>query len=128
MAKILANLSLRTKFLLSTILVITWLTGMALLLVRESVQQHARQELASSAHNSLVMFEILQHQRQVLMSRKADLLATSAFLSDDDANSFANSTDNPLDTSRSDLMALADAHGKILALHTVHPSLTAAIV
>jgi signal transduction histidine kinase/ActR/RegA family two-component response regulator len=128
MAKILANLSLRTKFLLSTILVITWLTGMALLLVRESVQQHARQELSSSAHNSLVMFEILRHQRQVLMSRKADLLATSAFLSDDDANSFANSTDNPLDTSRSDLMALADAHGKILALHTVHPSLTAAIV
>jgi signal transduction histidine kinase/ActR/RegA family two-component response regulator len=125
MATLLANLSLRTKFLLSTVLVIAGLTGAALLVVRQTVQEHARQELTASAHNSLVMFEMLQHQRQELMSRKADLLATSAFLSDDDASSFTDSTNNPLDTSRADLMALADASGKILALHTVHPDLTA---
>jgi two-component system cell cycle sensor histidine kinase/response regulator CckA len=119
MATLFANLRLRTKFLLSMILVIAGLTGLALLVVRQTVQEHARQELTNSAHNSLVMFQILQHQRQVLMSRKADLLATSAFLSDDDASSFTDSTNNPLDTSRSDLMALADASGKILALHSV---------
>jgi signal transduction histidine kinase len=124
MATLLANLSLRTKFLLSTILVIAGLTGAALLVVRQTVQDHARQELTSSSHNSLVMFEALQHQRQELMSRKADLLATSAFLSDDDASSFTDSTNNPLDTSRADLMALADATGTILALHTVHPDVT----
>jgi signal transduction histidine kinase/ActR/RegA family two-component response regulator len=128
MATILANLSLRTKFLLSTVLVIAWLTGTALLVVRETVQEHARQELTSSAHNSLVMFEMLEHQRQELMSRKADLLATSAFLSDDDASSFNDSTNNPLDTSRADLMALADVNGRILALHTVRPDLTAQAV
>lgn len=128
MATLLANLSLRTKFLLSTVLVIAGLTGAALLVVRQTVQEHAREELTSSAHNSLVMFEMLQRQRQELMSRKADLLATSAFLSDDDAGSFTNSTNNPLDTSRADLMALADASGKILALHTVHPGLTAEAV
>ncbi len=124
MASLLANLRLRTKFLLSMILVIAFLTGVALLVVRKTVQEHARQELSTSAHNSLVMFDILQHQRQALMSRKADLLATSAFLSDDDANSFTDSTNNPLDTSRSDLMALADANGKIVALHTSHPDFT----
>jgi signal transduction histidine kinase/ActR/RegA family two-component response regulator len=128
MATVPANLSLRTKFLLSTVLVIAGLTGMALLVVRETVQEHARQELTSSAHQSLVLFEMLEQQRQELMSRKADLLATSAFLSDDDASSFTDSTNNPLDTSRADLMALADVNGKILALHSVHPDLAAKTV
>jgi signal transduction histidine kinase/CheY-like chemotaxis protein len=121
MARLLANLRLQTKFLLSMVLVIAGLTGVTLLVVRQTVQQQARQELATSAHNSLVMFEVLQHQRQVLMSRKADLLATSTFLSDGDASSFMDSTNNPLDTSSSDLMALADESGKVVALHTVHP-------
>ncbi len=121
MARLLANLRLQTKFLLSMVLVIAGLTGVTLLVVRQTVQQQARQELATSAHNSLVMFEVVQHQRQVIMSRKADLLATSAFLSDDDASSFIDSTNNPLDTSSSDLMALADSGGKVVALHTVHP-------
>lgn len=103
--------------MLSMVLVIAGLTGVSLLVVRHTVQEHAHQELTNSAHNSLVMFQILQHQRQLLMSHKADLLATSAFLSDDDANSFTDSTNNPLDTSQTDLMALADASGKILALH-----------
>jgi signal transduction histidine kinase/ActR/RegA family two-component response regulator len=120
MARVLANLRLRTKFLLSMVLVIASLTGVALLVVRQTVQEHAHQELTTSAHNSLVMFEVLQHQSQALLSRKADLLATSAFLSDDDAGSFTDSTNNPLDTSRSDLMALADSTGKVVSLHTAH--------
>jgi CHASE4 domain len=128
MERFFANLRLRTKFMLSMILVIASLTWVALLVVRQTVQEHARQELTISAHNALVMFEILQHQRQVLMSRKADLLATSAFLSDGDATSFTDSTNNPLDTSRSDLMALADANGKIVALHSSHSDLSAQAV
>jgi signal transduction histidine kinase/CheY-like chemotaxis protein len=124
MASLFANLRLRTKFLLSMVVVIAGLTGVALLVVRHTVQERARQELSKSAHNSLVMFQTLQQQRQTVMARKADLLATSAFLSDDDAGSFTDSTNNPLDTSRSDLMVLADSNGKVLALHTIHPDLT----
>ncbi|HTZ47926.1 MAG TPA: ATP-binding protein [Verrucomicrobiae bacterium] len=120
MASLLANLRLRSKFLLSMVLVIAALSGVTLLVIRQSLQQQARQDLANSAQNAVSMFKILEHQRQVLMSRKADLLATSAFLSDDDASSFNDSTNNPLDTSRSDLMALADASGKIVSLHTTH--------
>jgi hypothetical protein len=102
------------------VLVITGLTWVVLLVVRQTVQERARQELAASAHQSLVIFEILQHQRQVVMSRKADLLATSAFLSNSDASEFTNSANNPLDASSSDLMALADPSGKVVALHTTH--------
>ncbi len=124
MAKILADLRLRTKFLLSMVMVIAGLTWVALLVVRQTVQERTQQELTTSAHNSLVVFEILQHQRQLAMSRKADLLATSAFLSNSDATEFSDSTNNPLDTSSTDLMALADPSGKILALHTTRSSLT----
>jgi signal transduction histidine kinase len=122
---ILADLRLRTKFLLSMVFVIACLTWVALLVVRQTVEEHARQELTTSANNSLVVFEILQHQRQEVMSRKADLLATSAFLSDNDASTFKDSADNPLDTSNSDLMVLADSHGKVVAMHTLHSRLTA---
>jgi len=117
MPRVLVNLRLRTKFLLSMVLVITGLTWVVLLVLRNTVQERAQQELAMSAHNSVVMFEVLQHQRRALMSRKADLLATSAFLSDDDASSFADSANNPFDASGTDLMALADSSGKVVSLH-----------
>ncbi|MGB7496846.1 MAG: ATP-binding protein [Candidatus Acidiferrum sp.] len=120
MNRFLANLRLRTKFLLSMVLVITGLTGLTLLVVRQTVQERAQQELSASANNSLVMFKILQHQHRALMSRKADLLATSAFLTDNDVDSFIDSINNPLDTSRGDLMALADGNGNIMAFHTAH--------
>jgi signal transduction histidine kinase/CheY-like chemotaxis protein len=123
--RILANLRLRTKFLLSMVFVIAGLTWVALLIVRQTVQERARQELTTNANNSLVIFEILQHQRRMVMSRKADLLATSAFLSNSDASTFTDSTDNPLDTSSSDLEVLADPTGKIVALHTTHSHLSA---
>ncbi len=125
MGRILANLRLRTKFLLSMVFVIAGLTWFSLLIVRHTVQDHARQELTSDVHNSLMMLARLQRERQLAASRKADLLATSAFLSNNDATSFADSTDNPLDTSKSDLMALADSAGTISAFHTRHPEFLA---
>ena len=122
--RIVANLRLRTKFLLSMVLVIAGLTWVALLIVRQTVQERAQQELTTNANNSLLIFEILQHQRRMVMSRKADLLATSAFLSNNDANTFRDSIDNPLDTSRSDLEVLADPSGKIVALYPTHAGLS----
>jgi len=124
MVKILDNLRLRTKFLLAMVLVIAGLTWVALLVVRQTVQERTQQELTISAHNSLVIFELLQHQRQSAMSRRADLLATSAFLSNSDASEFTDTANNPLDTSSTDLMVLADPNGRILALHTTRSSLT----
>lgn len=107
------------------VLVTTFLTGLAFLVIRQMVHDQARRELAASAHKCLVMFEILQHQRQATMSRKADLLATSAYLTDDDVNSFLDSTNNPFDTSDNDLVALADPNGKIVALHSAHSDASA---
>ncbi len=119
-----ANLRLRTKFLLSMVVVIAGLTWVALFVVRQTVQERAQQELTDRAHNSLVALDILQRQRQAVLSRKANLLATSAFLSDGDASSFTESIENPLDTSGCDLMGLADVHGKVVALHTSRSGLS----
>jgi hypothetical protein len=122
--RILANLQVRTKFLFSMISVIAGLTWVALLIVRQTVQDRAREELTTSANNSLMISEILQYQRRMVMSRKADLLATSAFLSNNDTNTFRDSTDNPLDTSRSDLEMLAEPSGRMVALHSTHIGLS----
>jgi signal transduction histidine kinase len=123
MGRILANLRLGTKFLLSMVLVIAGLTWFSLLIVRETVQERTTQELTTTVHNSLLILEKLQRERQVAMSRKADLLATSAFLSDNDSDAFQDSANNALDTSRTDLMILANNRGAILALHVTHAGL-----
>jgi len=52
------------------------------------------------------------HQHQVALSRKADLLATLAMLSENDGAEFTKTVENPLDSSNEDLMVLADARGK----------------
>lgn len=116
----LGNLRLRTKFLLSLVLTITALTCATLLVVRQAVQHHVQDQIVRDAKNSVAIFENLRHQHQVMMSRKADLLATQAFLSDNDVATFIDSSENPLDTSGIDLIALANASGKVLALRNGH--------
>ena len=79
---LLASLRLRTKFLLSTVFVIAALTWIALLVVSKTVQDalnrtvdYQRGALCSSFFEN----PSASAPREV-MSRKADLLATSAFL------------------------------------------------
>jgi HAMP domain-containing protein len=116
----LANLRLGTKFLLSILVTIAGLTWFTLLIVGHTAEDRARQELTATVHSSLQILDRMQRARQSAMSRKADLLATSAFLSDKDVSAFTDSSENPLDTSRSDLTALADETGRIIALHATH--------
>lgn len=77
-----------------------------------------RRQSVIDAQNSLTVFEILRHQHQVALSRKADLLATLAMLSENSGVEFKKSVENPLDSSNDDLMVLANAGGKVLALHS----------
>jgi len=124
MRRIVANLRLRTKFLLSIVMVVAGLTWFSLYIVRATVERRAHQELTANARNSLAMFDLLEHQQRAIMSRKADLLATSAFLSNNDAEEFQDSADNPLDSQGIDLMVLADPGGVVTALHATHSKLS----
>ncbi len=121
-----SSLGLRTKFLLSLVLTTTGLSCATLLVVRHTAKKHLQQEIITDASNSAMTLQLLLHQREALLSRKASLLATLASVTLDDDPALQNSADNPLDTEGSDLVILADGSNKITALHTTNPRFKAA--
>jgi len=56
-------MKLRTKFLLSLLLVTTGLTGASLLIVRRGVRQHAREELSRELEDSAATLRDFQDRR-----------------------------------------------------------------
>jgi signal transduction histidine kinase len=115
---LMSDLRLRTKLLFSLVLITSCLCCATLLAVRYSGQKHARQEVAVGAHTSLLTFEVLFHQHQNALARKADLLATKAAMAGDEEDVDATqSSANPLESDGSDLVAVADGSNKIVVLH-----------
>ena len=114
------SLGLRTKLLLSMLLTIAGLSLTTLLVVRHIAKKHLQQEIVTEAQHSQVTFEALLHQRQVALSRKANLLATLAAVTLTNDPTVQHTTDNPLETEGSDLVAVADGNNKITALHATN--------
>jgi signal transduction histidine kinase/CheY-like chemotaxis protein len=119
-----SQLRLRSKFVMSLILIIAALTCVTLLMVRARVQENARQQITTQANNSLVIFEILRHQHMAVLNRRASLLATQAFLSDNDTSEFKDSTENPFTASPGDVVVLANQAGHVLAIRSGNSSFT----
>lgn len=141
-------LRLRTKFLLSLILVIAGLTFATLLIVGRSAEIQVRQDIEKDTRNSILTFQNLRAERQIELNRQAELLATlpsvKALMSED-APTASSSPDSIGDASSAtsehstdgdvteelwrsggyDLFALADWRGKIVALHTAIPGFSA---
>jgi signal transduction histidine kinase/ActR/RegA family two-component response regulator len=119
------SLGLRTKFLLSMVITIAGLGLTTLLVVRHTAKKHLQQEIVTDVQKSQLTFQALLHQRQTALSHKANLLATLAAVTLTDDPTLQDSADNPLETEGSDLVALADGHNKITALHTTNPHFAA---
>ena len=66
---------MRTRFLLSMVLITAGLTAMALLVVRHSVRDRVREGIAQDLRNSVVTFQNFQHDREVMLSGSAELVA-----------------------------------------------------
>ncbi|HEY6443867.1 MAG TPA: ATP-binding protein [Candidatus Acidoferrales bacterium] len=113
-------MGLRTKFLLSLVLTTTGLSCATLLVVRHTAQKRLQQEIVSDAQSSGLTLQLLLHQREAMLNRKASLLGTLAAETLDDDPTLQDSADNPLDTEGNDLVILASGH-KITALHTTNP-------
>src|SRR5438270_1348634 len=64
----------------------------------------------------------VQHQREMTLSRRADLLATLAYVRNGDATTIKDASQNPGQFGDCDLFVLADRKGKIIALQTTTPS------
>jgi signal transduction histidine kinase len=119
------RIRLRTKFLLSMVLISAGLTSLSLLLVRQSVRSEVRQQIFSDLRNSVSTFESFQRELEITLSRSADLLAYQPLLrslmtTNHEATIQDGST--PLwQLAGSDLFALANRSGKVVALHTKTP-------
>jgi len=70
------------------------------------------------AVNVILTFQVVQQQHQLALSRKADLLASLAFMRNGDATTIQDVSEDPWQSDDCDLFALADGTGKIVALHT----------
>lgn len=116
---------LRTKFLLSMVLITAGLTSFSLLLVRRSVQSQVTQEIFSDLQNSVTTFESFQREQEITLSDSAELLAdeprTRSLMTTHDPATIQDGSAVLWKLAGSDLFVLADRSGKVMALHTSAP-------
>jgi signal transduction histidine kinase len=119
---------LRTKFLLSMVLISAGLSSLSLLVVRQSVQSQARQEIVSDLRNSVSTFLSFHREQQITLSHSADLLADlpnlRALMTTNHEATIQDGSTALWQLADSDLFVLADPTGKVVALHTNTPGFT----
>jgi two-component system, cell cycle sensor histidine kinase and response regulator CckA len=111
-------LKLRTKLLSSLVLVIAGLTCATLLILRSNAEMQLQRQVEDEARNVILTFQVMQQERQVALSHKADLLATVASMRNGDATTIHDAGEDPWQSPGRDLIALSDQNGHVLALHT----------
>src|SRR5260370_42427571 len=121
-----ANLRLRTKLLLSFVLLSSGLTCATLLVVRRSAQVQMQHQVEQDARNATLMFQVVEQQHQMALSRKADLLASLAYMRNGDTTAIKDASEDPWRSDDCDMFALADNKGKIVALHSATSEFPAA--
>jgi signal transduction histidine kinase len=116
------TIRLRTKFLLSMVLISAGLTSLSLLLVRQSVQSEVRREIFSDLYNSVSTFESFQQEQEITLSHSADLLADlpnlRALMTTNHEATIQDGSMRLWQLAGSDLFVLANRSGKVVALHT----------
>ena len=113
---------LRTKFLLSLVIVSASLTWATLLVVRHRVRLQVRDEIFEGLRSSVVTFQSLQRQRERMLDRSAALLANlpslKAVMTTEHAATIQDASTDFWRLVGSDLFVLADRSGKLVALDT----------
>lgn len=116
------SLRLRTRFLLSMLVITAGLTTTSLLLVRRMVEQRVRENIAEGLRNSVQTFQNFQQERESLLTRLADLLAdlpiTRALMTTHDPATIQDASQDLWQLAASDFLVLADQRGVVVALHT----------
>jgi signal transduction histidine kinase/ActR/RegA family two-component response regulator len=121
-----ARLRLRTKLLFSFVLLTACLTSITLLVLRREAQGQVQHQIEQDARNALLIFQTVQHQQQSALARKADLLASLAFMRDGDATAITDASEDPWQSDDCNLFVLAGKDGSIVALNSTNSSLSTA--
>jgi len=116
------NLELRTKLLLSFVLLTAGLTCATLLVVRRNAEARAQQQVEEDARHATLTFQVLHRQQELALNRKADLLASLAFMRNGDATAIEDAGNDPWQSEDCNLFVLTDREAKIVALHSRGPA------
>ena len=123
-----SGIRLRTKFLLSMVVVSAALTFTTLLVVRHTVQQEVRLGIQRDLQNSVSAFHNFQKQREITLERSAALLAdlpnVRALMTTHDTATIQDASRDLWHLAGSDLLLLADSSGKVMALQAAPPEIT----
>jgi len=104
--------------MLSLAVVTTGLTWATLLIVRRTAEGRVQREIREESQNAMMTFQVLQHGHGVALLRKADLLASLVTMRNGDPAAIDDVGKDPWHSDECDLLVLADAGGRIVALHT----------
>jgi signal transduction histidine kinase len=122
------GIRLRTKFLLSMVVVSTALTFTTLLVVRHTVQKEVRLGIQRDLQNSASAFHNFQEQREDTLERSAAMLAdlpnVRALMTTHDAPTIQDASRDLWQLSKSDLLLLVDTSGKVMGLQATPPEIT----
>jgi len=121
---------LRTRFLLSMLLITAGLTATSLLVVRRSVQNHVRDGILQDLGNSVTTFQNFQHDREFMLTRSAELVAdlpiTRAIMTAPDPATIQDASRDVWQLTGSDLLVLVNRNAQVVALHTKSAGFTRA--
>lgn len=110
------------------LLISAGLTATSLWFVRRSVQSEVRKSIFADLQNSVDTYHNFQKEREITLTRSADLLADlptlRALMTTQDEATIQDASDALWKLGGSDLFVLADRSGKVVALHTSAPGLT----
>lgn len=113
---------LRTKFLLALTAISALLTIGVLAVVQYRVRVHVRDEISQALRDSVVTFRSLQQQRETTLGRSTALLATlpplKAVMTSEDPATIQDASRTFWQLAGSQIFALADGSGHLVALHT----------
>jgi len=119
---------LRTRFLLSMVVITAGLTTTSLLLVRRSVEGNVRQSIAVNLRNSVAAFQDFRHERETMLTSDVALLAdlpiTRAIMTSPDPVTIQDASQSVWEIANNDLFVMVDRRGNVVALHTKTPGFT----
>jgi signal transduction histidine kinase len=125
---LLPRLRLRTRFLLSMLLITAALTTTSLFLVQRSIRNNVRQSIAVNLRNSVAAFQDFRHERETMLTSDVALLAdlpiTRAIMTSPDPVTIQDASQDVSQIAASDLFVMVDRKGQVVAVHTKTPGFT----
>ena len=122
---LLPRVRLRTRFLISMLVITAGLTTTSFLLVQRSVQTHVRQNIGVNLRDSVSAFQDFRHERETMLTNDVALLAdlpiTRSIMSNSDAPTIQDASRDVWRIAGFDLFVLVNESGKVVALHTNTP-------